>query len=40
MYGHTMEKKQLCVRESLQHGEQGDDKIHELVSAVARFAGR
>jgi DNA-binding FrmR family transcriptional regulator len=29
-----------CVRESLRHGEEGDDKIRELVSAVARFAGR
>lgn len=28
-----------CVRESLQRGE-GDAKVEELVSAVARFAGR
>jgi DNA-binding FrmR family transcriptional regulator len=28
-----------CVRESLVQGE-GDDKVEELVAAVARFAGR
>jgi DNA-binding FrmR family transcriptional regulator len=28
-----------CVRESLAQGE-GDDKVEELVAAVARFAGR
>ena len=28
-----------CVRESLEHGE-GDEKVEELVSAVARFVGR
>lgn len=28
-----------CVRESLVQGE-GDDKVEELVTAVARFAGR
>jgi DNA-binding FrmR family transcriptional regulator len=32
----------MCVRESLERGEseEGDRKIEELVSAVARFAGR
>jgi CsoR family transcriptional regulator, copper-sensing transcriptional repressor len=28
-----------CVRESLEHGE-GDEKVEELMAAVARFAGR
>ena len=28
-----------CVRESIQHGE-GDEKVEELMSAVARLGGR
>ena len=28
-----------CVRESIEHGE-GDEKVEELMAAVARFAGR
>lgn len=28
-----------CVRESLEHGE-GDEKVEELMAAVARFAGK
>jgi DNA-binding FrmR family transcriptional regulator len=28
-----------CVRESIERGE-GDEKMEELMSAVARFAGR
>jgi DNA-binding FrmR family transcriptional regulator len=28
-----------CVREGIERGE-GDDKVEELVAAVARFAGR
>ena len=28
-----------CVRESIEQG-QGDDKVEEMVAAVARFAGR